>query len=144
MRFLFPLTSPDNRTNGVASDIKLNNIQCTLPDDGDVILRNLIEAEHQHPTPRKIVNDGLTIYASRALAYGNVLGYPILCDLGMSVFGQEQYSDVIQPIPYRAPEVILRMKWKASVDIWNLGVLVCAFWEFHWSCKCLLTFVNKL
>ena len=50
--------------------------------------------------------------------------FPILSDLGMCVFGQGEYKGVIQPVPYRAPEVILRMKWNRSIDIWNLGVLV--------------------
>ena len=50
--------------------------------------------------------------------------FPILSDLGMSVFGQEEYEGVIQAVPYRAPEVILRMKWNRNIDIWNLGVLV--------------------
>jgi len=50
--------------------------------------------------------------------------FPILSDLGTCVFGQEQHKGIIQAIPYRAPEVILRMPWDYSVDIWNLGVLV--------------------
>ena len=52
--------------------------------------------------------------------------FPILSDLGMCVFGQEEYEGVIQPVPYRAPEVILHMRWNRSVDIWNLGILVSA------------------
>lgn len=48
--------------------------------------------------------------------------FPILSDLGMCVFGQEEYEGIIQAVPYRAPEVILRTKWNCSVDIWNLGV----------------------
>lgn len=35
--------------------------------------------------------------------------FPILCDLGTCMFGQEEYEQVIQAIPYRAPEVILRI-----------------------------------
>ncbi len=114
-------------TDDAQSDVKLNNIQSTLPNEGEAILGRLVDAEQQNPSPRKIVHDKLTIHTSRAPEYGDILGYPILCDLGMSVFGQEEYDGVIQPIPYRAPEVVLRMKWKASVDIWNLGVLVCVF-----------------
>ncbi|KAH8757917.1 hypothetical protein F5883DRAFT_367732, partial [Diaporthe sp. PMI_573] len=50
-------------TSGVINtDIKLNNILCTLPVDGEAILRRLVEAEHQHPSPRKVVNDRFTIY----------------------------------------------------------------------------------
>ncbi|KLJ05563.1 hypothetical protein EMPG_10960 [Blastomyces silverae] len=31
---------------------------------------------------------------------------------------------LIQPFIYRAPEVVLGMKWTEKVDIWNLGVLI--------------------
>ncbi|RFU31200.1 Acting on ester bonds/RNA-directed DNA polymerase/Ribonuclease H, partial [Scytalidium lignicola] len=55
----------------------------------------------------------------------------IICDLGMARFNQEEYEGLIQPIPYRAPEVILSMKWTYSVDIWNVGVLVC----YHFSAE---------
>lgn len=43
----------------------------------------------------------------------------------MGRFNQDEYERLIQPLPYRAPEVILKMKWNSSVDIWNMGVLVC-------------------
>jgi serine/threonine-protein kinase SRPK3 len=42
----------------------------------------------------------------------------------MAVFDQDDYEGLIQPVPYRAPEEILGVKWKSSADIWNLGVLV--------------------
>jgi serine/threonine-protein kinase SRPK3 len=58
--------------------------------------------------------------------------FPILSDLGACMFGQEEYEEIIQAIPYRAPEVILRVKWNCSVDIWNLGVLVSG----TVSCRC--------
>jgi serine/threonine-protein kinase SRPK3 len=59
--------------------------------------------------------------------YKEEVVYPILADLGMAVFGEREYSHIIQPIPYRAPEVILGMKWNESVDIWNFGVLVSIY-----------------
>ena len=105
-------------------DIKLDNIQQALPDDDTDILTRLVDAERKEPGLRKIVDERLTIYTSRNPDYKEDLPYPILGDLGMGVFGQTEFSGVIQPIPYRAPEVILRMKWNQSVDIWNLGVLV--------------------
>jgi serine/threonine protein kinase len=52
------------------------------------------------------------------------LTYPIICDLGMARFNQGEHEGLIQPLPYRAPEVILQMKWSSNVDIWNLGVVV--------------------
>ncbi|KFY48078.1 hypothetical protein V496_10330 [Pseudogymnoascus sp. VKM F-4515 (FW-2607)] len=107
-------------------DIKLDNIQEALPDDGTEILTRLVNAEKDEPGPQRIVNDRVTIYTSRSMDYEEEVVYPILADMGMAVFGETEYSHIIQPIPYRAPEVILGMKWKESVDIWNIGVLV---WE---------------
>ena len=105
-------------------DIKLDNIQNTLPDEETAILTSFVNAERAQPSPRKFIDEARTIYTSRQLEYGGVMTFPILSDLGTCMFGQEEYEQVIQAIPYRAPEVILRMKWNCSVDIWNLGVLV--------------------
>jgi hypothetical protein len=38
--------------------------------------------------------------------------------------GSTVYHEDIQPYLYRAPKVLLRMKWDKKVDIWNVGVLV--------------------
>ncbi len=46
-----------------------------------------------------------------------------ICDLGQARVGKEQSGNAM-PVPYRAPEVILNMKWDNSVDIWSLGLLV--------------------
>jgi serine/threonine-protein kinase SRPK3 len=108
-------------------DIKLDNIQEALPDDGTDILTRLVDAEKKEPGAQKIVNDRVTIYTSRSMDYKEEVVYPILADLGMAVFGETEYSHTIQPIPYRAPEVILGMKWNESVDIWNFGVLVSIY-----------------
>ncbi len=69
--------------------------------------------------------------------------FPILSDLGTGMFGQEEYEEIIQAIPHRAPEVILRIKWNCSVDIWNLGVLVSgalSYWCRYSPYTRLLTF----
>jgi len=105
-------------------DIKLDNIQNTLPDEETAILKSFVTAEHTEPSPRKFIDEARTIYTSRLLEYGNIMTFPILSDLGMCMFGQEGYKETIQAVPYRAPEVILRTKWNCSVDMWNLGVLV--------------------
>ena len=52
------------------------------------------------------------------------LGVPILCDFGEAHFGKESYSIEIQPIRYRAPEVVFAMPWSNSADIWNVGLMV--------------------
>ncbi|OBT64998.1 hypothetical protein VE03_05702 [Pseudogymnoascus sp. 23342-1-I1] len=113
-------------TKFVNLDIKLDNIQEALPDEGTEILARLVEAERRQPGPQNIVTDRATIYTSRSLDYASDVVYPILTDLGMAVFGSAEYSHAIQAVPYRAPEVILGMKWNESVDIWNLGIVI---WE---------------
>ena len=50
-----------------------------------------------------------------------------LVDFGSSMkLEREDYGGVypIQPVPYRAPEILLGCGWRMSADIWNLGVLV--------------------
>jgi serine/threonine-protein kinase SRPK3 len=46
-----------------------------------------------------------------------------ICDLGQARIGTE-HSGKAMPVPYRAPEVILNMKWGITVDIWSVGLLV--------------------
>jgi serine/threonine-protein kinase SRPK3 len=46
-----------------------------------------------------------------------------ICDLGQARIGGE-HSGNAMPVPYRAPEIILNMKWGNAVDIWSIGLLV--------------------
>ncbi|CDO76862.1 hypothetical protein BN946_scf184402.g3 [Trametes cinnabarina] len=48
----------------------------------------------------------------------------MLSDFGEARFGQKSYTGVIQPVPYRAPEVIFGMPWDEKVDIWSVGVMM--------------------
>lgn len=56
-------------------------------------------------------------------------GHPVLCDLGEARYGGQSYTELIQPLVYRAPEVLLDMPWTFSADIWNAGVM--AWHLFH-------------
>lgn len=47
-----------------------------------------------------------------------------LSDLGSSKFGHDNFEGDIMPDVYRAPEVILGMKWSSKVDLWSVGVMV--------------------
>lgn len=80
------------------------------------------KAELELPCARKVLDDRI-IYQSRALPL--TMGMPVLCDLGEAVFGDFEYEHDIMPDAYRAPEVILDMKWGYKVDVWNVGVMVC-------------------
>nr|POF23975.1 serine/threonine-protein kinase srpk [Quercus suber] len=107
------------------ADIKLDNIQLTLPDNEQETLQSLESAEAVKSGPVKQTNHGTPIYKSAEIIQEE-LGFPILCDFGSAVFTDSVSNGVIQAIPYRAPEVILGGEWSCGVDIWNLGVLI---WE---------------
>ena len=82
------------------------------------------QREREHPTPRKI-DDDQVIYVSRPLTpVPYPWGPPILCDFGQARFGDYDNTVEIQPLQYRAPEVILRIPWDEKVDMWNLATLV--------------------
>jgi serine/threonine-protein kinase SRPK3 len=97
------------------------NIHLRIEDKG--LLPFFEIAEMTKPTARKI-NGPHIVYDSRGLLWTESHGRPVLCDFGEARFGQESYTDDIQPYVYRAPEVILKIPWSYEVDIWNVGVMV--------------------
>jgi serine/threonine-protein kinase SRPK3 len=55
----------------------------------------------------------------------NVPGTPVLGDFDRAVRGPAgPHRHIIQPNLLRAPEVMLRLPWSYSADIWNVGALV--------------------
>jgi serine/threonine-protein kinase SRPK3 len=107
----------------VGPDIKLDNIQITLPDEQDSYLDTFCATEKSLPSLSKLGKGDTPVVASREMEQDE-LGYPILCDLGSAVFDEERYPAVVQALPYRAPEVILGAAWDHKIDVWNFGVLV--------------------
>jgi serine/threonine-protein kinase SRPK3 len=97
------------------------NIYLRIEDKG--LLPFFENAEMTKPSARKTIGPH-TVYDSRGLLWTKNHGRPVLCDFGEARFGQESYTDDIQPYPYRAPEVILKIPWSYGVDIWNVGVMV--------------------
>jgi serine/threonine-protein kinase SRPK3 len=82
-------------------------------------------AEAEETSPSYSISEGSRItYASRKLGKPKLFGLPVLSDFGEARFGTVENDDDIQPEVYRAPEVVLEMKWSYSVDIWNVGVMV--------------------
>ena len=102
-------------------DLQARNIHLRIEDES--ILRDFEMSEMKDPSARKIDGDRI-IYESRGLKRPKSSGRPVLCDFGETRFGQDTYTDDIQPYVYRAPEVILDIPWTYSVDIWNVGVMV--------------------
>lgn len=47
-----------------------------------------------------------------------------LVDYGSGCFREEQVYTYVQSRFYRAPEVILRLKYTEKVDIWSLGCIL--------------------
>ncbi|KAH9216811.1 kinase-like protein [Leptodontidium sp. 2 PMI_412] len=89
----------------IHTDLHSDNLLIAITDDS--ILSTVEEDEIRTPSARKQVSDTFT-YVSRYM-------------LGARV-GKEQSGNAM-PVLYRAPEVILNMKWDNSVDIWSLGLL---------------------
>ncbi|KAL3462503.1 protein kinase [Aspergillus heterothallicus] len=104
----------------VHTDIQENNVMLSVEDES--ILVDFEGAEKTSPSPCTIVGDRV-IYSSRGLGIPKVHCRPILSDFGearlCSSLGK-QWEDV-QPLVYRAPEVLLRTPWNEKIDIWNIG-----------------------
>ncbi|KAK0666764.1 serine-threonineeeee protein kinase [Cercophora samala] len=59
----------------------------------------------------------------------NVTEFDIaLGDWGVSSWATKHLTENIQPVALRAPEVLIKAPWDATVDWWNLGALLL---EFH-------------
>lgn len=93
------------------------------------MLEDFEEAEKEDPSPRKIIDDQRSIYASRDFhrPKSHAWGYPVLCDFGEVRIGARHPHGWIQPEIYRALEIILQLDWSHRVDIWNTGCLVRVF-----------------
>lgn len=104
-------------------DIKLHNIQLTLPDEGVSYLDEFCAKEKASPSPSKLGKDESWIVASREMVHDD-FGFAVLCDFGSAFPDDRDFDGDMQPLPYRAPEIILGAEWNHKVDIWNFGVLV--------------------
>lgn len=77
--------------------LQLKNL--LLPADDPQIFSSIEEAEIEEPSPRKILDDGRTIYLSRLPLPSN--GLPLLSDFGEARFGDEEHNEDIMPNVYR-------------------------------------------
>jgi serine/threonine-protein kinase SRPK3 len=77
----------------------------------DTVLADYAEkAEGYDPSLQKVINDGRTIYTSRAFRppKEHAYGLPILCDFGEARIGTPQAYAEIQPEIYKAPEILMQ------------------------------------
>ena len=87
-----------------------------------------LEDEEQNPSPQKEL-EGRIIYTSRKFIVSKrgTLSRLVISDFGSArILNKEKPigKGDIQPISYRAPEVIFGADWSYSVDIWNVACLV--------------------
>ncbi|OCL05752.1 kinase-like protein [Glonium stellatum] len=101
----------------IHTDLHSDNLLIALTNDS--ILAKVEDDEIRTPSARKQVGDTI-IYVSRYMLAG--AGSLTICDLGQARIGNE-HSGNAMPVPYRAPEVILNMKWGNAVDMWSVGLL---------------------
>ena len=82
------------------------------------------ELELRNPCDRKIDGDRV-IYTSRGVFHTSI-DRMVLSDFGEARCGMnsDPYYDDIQPLEYRAPEVLLEIPFSYPVDIWNAGLMV--------------------
>ncbi|KAF3492325.1 protein kinase domain-containing protein [Arthroderma uncinatum] len=108
----------------IHTDIQAKNIMIGTTDP--MIFDEWDKLEIEDPTPRKAV-DNYMVYRSRLFKPKpgwKGWGLPILADFGTARIAEGEQEGLIQPFIYRAPEVVLGMKWNEKVDIWNVGVLI--------------------
>lgn len=103
------------------SDVHPGNL--LLGTDDDSIYQQLEETEFSSPVPRKQL-EGRTIYLSRLMK--PKAGPLLLSDFGEARLGPGPHAGDIMPVMYRAPEALLHIQWSYPVDIWSVGLTVCA------------------
>ncbi|KAK0390670.1 hypothetical protein NLU13_0174 [Sarocladium strictum] len=102
----------------VHTDVHPGNLLLGLNDDS--ALRPLEEQQFSSPVSRKKVADNRVIYLSQLIRPKP--GPMLLSDLGEARSGPGPHAGDIMPIQYRAPEVIMCLKWSYAVDIWSVGL----------------------
>lgn len=92
--------------------------------DPESAFREFERDQWKNPPGRKIKGKRV-IYDSRDVPQSvDDLGPPVLCDFGDAVMGEETYAGHVMPDLYRAPEMIMAVKWDEKIDIWGLAMTV--------------------
>lgn len=87
-----------------------------------MVLAQYENSEMEDPSPRKSSFLGHTIYKSRPLSSGS--GSFKLTGFGEARLGDYENWEDVMPTTYKAPEVLLGMRWSYPVDIWAAALTV--------------------
>lgn len=93
-----------HRINLCHTDLKPENVLCTVPDYKKVSVRPQDRFGRRVPTSSSIT----------------------VIDFGSATFEDQHHSSIVSTRHYRAPEIILGLGWSYPCDIWSLG---CIFLE---------------
>lgn len=100
-------------------DLQLKNLLLPSPDES--ALSRFEEDAVKTPADSKVLKNRI-IYTSSRFPLSN--GLPLLSDFGETRFGGKENNEDVMPNVYRAREVILKMNWDHTVDIWSVVMLV--------------------
>lgn len=102
-----------------ALDFQPNNVLIGINDSS--VLDKFAEMAVMNPLPRKELYDRI-IHVSQPMPLTK--GLPSLTDFSEARFGNSMHTGLIMPNVYRAPEVILGMRWSYPVDVWSFAMTV--------------------
>ncbi|EAW09766.1 protein kinase domain protein [Aspergillus clavatus NRRL 1] len=111
----------------IHTDLKADNLLLGFEDSG--VLESYARQQENNPAPFGD-DHGRPVFQSRP-DFGHLrkgVGLVQISDFSAAVFGNvaEPHNHDIQPLPFCAPEVLLKATWTYSADIWNLGTML---WE---------------
>ncbi|KAI3168992.1 hypothetical protein DTO046C5_4056 [Penicillium roqueforti] len=90
------------------------------------VIQRYVRQQELDPAPH-VFRNGRLVYHSRPDFGPLTKGVCLIkiCDFSAAVFGDvtTPHNHDIQPIPFCAPEVLLKAGWTYSADIWNLGTV---------------------
>ena len=104
----------------VVADVNANNIMLSIRDED--IFEDLEKEEKEDPSPRKVIDDKRTIYASRKFRHPDkrAWGMPVLCDLGEARVG----TLIPMSLSSLSNIGLLRFSWRQiGLIVWISGVL---------------------
>ncbi|PGH12213.1 serine/threonine protein kinase [Helicocarpus griseus UAMH5409] len=111
----------------IHTDLKEDNFLVGFEDS--TVVESYVRQQEDDPAPFKVSN-GRPIYQSQ-YDFGPLkkgVGIARISDSSTAVYGNVSvpHNHDIQPLPFCAPEVLLKATWTYSADIWNVGTML---WE---------------